>query len=418
VNAALVQYTQPVSTGLETPIDVGFRPALVMFFAGGCTGDTENVGPARMCIGATDGIRQIGYGLAAISGLVNWSSRRIRTDRCVVVRYRTIGAGGTFIAEYEAQLASFTSNGLQLECMATDSGGRLIHALILGDCQGYVGTVGLGTTAPATIPVTGLGFQPAALIALHMYSLTVPEEAVVIQLSLGFMGERPRAFPLALQTIHCNDSSPTDTARAQRLTSSSVYGLWRTISPAGNLDSGSFLSYDPDGFTLNVIQAQPTERHMAYIAIGGCEAQELTQNALTSATTQLLQFPKVQLPRAILCMTTNQGAPPTAVVPNAIFGLGAAVRGGQQMARHFRSQDNQLGGTSAEDLHSGRMLRGIGVPSGLVEFEGRLGAADMSDRVVPIEWLSVSTPARQCRYLCLGDDRDGAHPQLLGGRLP
>lgn len=421
MNAELVSFTQHTSTGVQSEITVGFRPTFAMFWVGGRTSDGETAGSSRMCMGATDGTRQLAYGLAALDVGVNWSSRRIATDRVIVCRYHTGGGGGSFASEYEASFDSFTSTGVVLNVNTTDSGGRIVHMLALDGCNAFVGTTALPTST-TTFSVTGVGFKPTAIFAIHPWSAAVPEEATLIQLSLGFVGRNPIVLTNAAMPVHsiyCNASSNTDTSRSKGYTSTGVpYGLWRTItSGGGSIDEGALVTYDNDGGTFNAAIAHAATRYLAFIAFGSCQAQELAQVSATGLGKQSLAFGKVATPRVMFTSTTNRTAPVGhTVAANALLGIGVVTRDSDEMTRHYRSQDNLLAGVNGEALNSTTCIQGRSV-AGTLEYEAQLHVDGMSEGVVPLDWTTVAATGRFCNYLCLGDNAgEGGHPQILAGK--
>lgn len=111
--------------------------------------------------------------------------------------------------------------------------------------------------ATGNFPVTGVGFQPKALILIGTWSEGDSGFSSSASACIGFMTGPGERF--------CAASSPVTTVGARRWDELAVV----VIAAGGSIIyAADFVSFDPDGFTLNFSVASP-DRRVLYVALGG-----------------------------------------------------------------------------------------------------------------------------------------------------
>jgi hypothetical protein len=279
VFSKVVHFTTPASTGDYDVTDVGITetPKLVILI-GGASGAGETI-DARFTIGAYDGTDQNFNAVFAQDGVPASNTDRRRNTGQI---YRNV-ENTAFLA---ASAVSFLSNGVRLNFATTTVGRRIMAIFFWGDdFSGKVGTIAYGTGTSA-IAVTGLGFQPNAVL-FH----AIGQGAANTALGLGVMtlgmaadnsgGIQRRGFFLFSTEPRGAGPGPSllidDT-----VANGELYGSNNT----GDADPGlviAFNSFDAGGFTVTPAISTGSVTG-AYIAMrfGG---RDVTLTSIASRTT-------------------------------------------------------------------------------------------------------------------------------------
>ena len=233
-----------LSTGNVSYTSVGFEPvALIMWSTPRATeGDSDNTNGA-FCRGMTDGTTTASMSIATNN---NTSPGAPGAKRRSASIYSLDDISGTLLAD--ATFVSFDSDGFTLNWGTAAASGWDIHFLALGgtEYEGvYVGTSLI--TATGAHAVTGVGFQPNALITVHTAMQSgggvAPWVSTATTDCYGGMGF---ADGSAQATSGFSMRDGFVTARGNF---SSTDLMWNKTSTATTVDV-DFASMDADGFTL------------------------------------------------------------------------------------------------------------------------------------------------------------------------
>jgi len=131
-------------------------------------------------------------------------------------------------------------------------------------------------TSTGNQSVTGVGFQPEAIIFVGN-NLTADGNAANATLILGFATSSTNRTTQSTRGF--DGSNPTDASRSTVAT--------KVVSLANSSDTiildADFVSFDADGFTINITTSDGVAYIMNYIALGGTD---LTNSTILQFTTK------------------------------------------------------------------------------------------------------------------------------------
>ena len=175
-------------------------------------------------------------------------------------------------------------------------------------------------TSTGNFSVTGLPFQPAAVIFFSTFS-TSDGEMVSIYTGQGWMCSSGNQ---GCNTQFCADNGDVAVSHG-RSVAHAVYCFSDYSGTAAYL--ASYVSMNSDGFTLNFTTVSASAYNVSYIAIGGSglsvEIGTLSINGTGDFTVSTLSFqPDIVL---ALGRMTNSGTPSAPSLDNAEYSFGAAT---------------------------------------------------------------------------------------------
>ncbi len=262
------------STGNQAVTGVGFLPKIVLFFASENTADGV-IADQNVCIGA--GISSTERAMATVNDEDNVtttdSSRVVSNVECLHLQ----SPGSTGTIRVIADLVSLDADGFTIDITtAPGSAHRVGYLALAGD---DLTNVAIGTFNPSgstgNQAVTGIGFQPDAMLLLH--NGTNVAAGAVTEHTLGFGWAVSTSERGWIGTASDNGAGTSDTFRRQQ-TDTCIGDL----NFSGGTLSGlaDFVSFDADGFTVNWSTAGASGDDYIYIAFKG------GQYAAGSLTTQ------------------------------------------------------------------------------------------------------------------------------------
>lgn len=259
--------SQPTSTGNQQITGVGFQPEALIFWMTNLTAE-GNGASSYLAKGFTDGTNQ---GSTAVAWQDGFNTVQDRTVATKVISL--VNETGTVLAE--AGIVSLDTDGFTINWTTVDSTQRLVTYLALGGTSFTnvkVGSV-TGTTSP--LAVSGVGFQPDAVLLVGRQDST---------LGTGTRGQV--GYGIALSTTSRHTSGARE--RSNGAGSSGLYSV-EFFSPADDLYTTpaetrwDLQSMDTDGFTLvQESGTQATTIGAIYMALKGAG---ISQGILTQPTT-------------------------------------------------------------------------------------------------------------------------------------
>lgn len=265
-NVATGSWTEPGSTGNHDITSLAFQPDAIFVVANQVGAAPPNGSAAidsGLSIGAATGSSEQGVVMgnqddaAAASNSVGFGI----SDSALAL----VSTGGTTITWKEA-FVSFLSNGFTMNATARTAGARVAHFLAFKGGQYHVGNL---TTATNTTPFTetGVGFQPTGAMFASAFRAESSGTTTTDHDHLGFGAASGASAQGAQSRIDKDAADPTDVVDA--IEHDAVYvritTTLATDTVAGIMELDSF---DSDGMTLTMNDADPDAAFVWYLAVG------------------------------------------------------------------------------------------------------------------------------------------------------
>lgn len=161
----------------------------------------------------------------------------------------------------KASLTSFDADGFTLNWATTSS--TAFHYIYIA-LKGVTAKVGstLTQTSLGTWSETGIGFKPKAGIFLTAPKAFPTIVSAHAPLSIGFASDAAEQYVNHSMSLDDQDTSAAATTQNDAL----IYQrLNASLLVRG---AAAFSSWNPDGFTLNMTDADPAEYEMLYLVLG------------------------------------------------------------------------------------------------------------------------------------------------------
>lgn len=227
---------------------------------------------------------------------------------------------------FEFDLSSFDADGFTISVKANDNTADApaptVFYTVLGGAgiSAQVGNFNIDAAAGSTRAVTGVGFQPKALILAGNQDSTFLGAfgAHPVQSHVGIATGPGAAEQVAVYNRHQN-VSPSNTWSAQKAGS-----LFVRYDDAGTLlDETKLSSFDADGFTLSVVTANVDHSAAGYIAIGGTRQFKSYLFDGSTATGNQIISTSGHEPRSLLLLSNGLASGTAAVaVARQTWGMG------------------------------------------------------------------------------------------------
>jgi hypothetical protein len=262
LNAVVGSFALTGSTGNQTVTGLGFTPQVVLFwFAAPQTADgsaaTANIG---FGVGISSSNRRCIFQRSGDSISTTIVDAYQRQD-CVLV------SGATGVVSEKIDLVSLNNGGFTVNVITNASAiASIVNYLALGgsDLTGVAsGSTTLPTT-PTTASVTGLGFQPTAVI-LFASTVTTADPLTAEGSSGGFLGWAVQGGAQVYNSFYSKDAVTTSvTASGNQTTACATLTTGTTVSAQATLQS-----FNSGGFTLNWTTVTGSADVIYYIALAG-----------------------------------------------------------------------------------------------------------------------------------------------------
>ena len=310
-------FTKSTTVGQQSiPHGLGVIPkALILWTAGGDADGVFRDG-FRFAFGVTDGTTSRSAAAASENARDFASASRGQANKVL-----TLIEGGE-IVRAEADLLSWDEAAFTLNWTSNDpSTPYLIHFIAIGGADVLAKVVQWQVpTEVGDKSVTGVGFRPDLVIHAHSGGLTDTPPAISEHGTFG-LGVMDKNGGLWASEFHgVNGRSTNDTQRGQQ-TDSAIYAFRNTLEVGYK---GSYVSIDPDGFTLNFSTIPfPTPFQVFSLALKGVQSKvgSLSKPSGAGAIQEVMGVGF--RPKAVL-LSSVQDVAQAAPVAHSRFGLGAS----------------------------------------------------------------------------------------------
>jgi len=257
-------FAKPNATTGHQSVAVGFLPKVVILFGNYNTTDGSNVGAREFMGAAVSSSKQ--FVIASASGdTLDPTRQDKRWSNALVITQIT---EPTPTVNAEAVFVGMDSSSFTINWTTCDASQRIINYLILGGDDLTNADVGSFTapTSAGNLAVTGVGFQPDALIIVDNTATTTPTgagNAASSAFNIGFVVGT--AKQCSRSTFRQDNQATSNTWGYQRTDS-----CQNTVSGAGAVvRTATIGSMGTDGFTLAFNPAPANAVYINYIALKG-----------------------------------------------------------------------------------------------------------------------------------------------------
>jgi hypothetical protein len=247
------------ATGEESWTGVGFQPDAMMFFNNGdavSSGADSSFGLGFAASSSETGFIHInGDNGNADSDNYRWMEQNAVFAMCTKV-------GGI---DHEATLTSFDTDGFTVNWSNAPFDTDDIIYIAFEGVTASVGTV-TSQTSTGTWSETGLGFQPSAGFFISQMAAHTAEYTTDSRMSIGVAASPTEQSVMGVMMEHNQATMDTDSFHDDGLIYQS-YDHAQTLTGSADLDS-----WDTGGFTLNMIDADPSAYEIMYMVFDGDDA--------------------------------------------------------------------------------------------------------------------------------------------------
>jgi peptidase C25-like protein len=216
---------------------------------------------ADFAFGFSDGTTDGSGSSASQNGVGTSNVARRMANKVITI----VSASQTLLAE--ADMQSWNATSFTLNWTTNDADPSIIHYLLVGGSDVSAKVVRWQmATATGNHAVTGVGFQPTAVIHLHTgsgFTATPPANAANSGFGLGVMDFGGAQW--ATEMFAADAATAGDTQRAQT-TAAAIYTIDNGL---GVTKKASFVSMDADGFTVNFSTANALVSQVYSLALKG-----------------------------------------------------------------------------------------------------------------------------------------------------
>jgi len=314
-------FAKPASTtGNQSVTGVGFQPKLVMFFGNGLTADGTTTGAQEFFGAAVSAASGAVIADAVLDNALNHGSKRF-SNALVITHITPNNATPTVVAE--ASFVTMGADGFTINWTTCDASQRIVNYIALAGDD--LTNVDVGSfTAPTSAgdkAVTGVGFQPDALILFDNAVTTTP-------IAVG--NSKNPSFNMGFIVGTSQQVNRTTTRASDEAAGNWMYQ--RTDSAENSVDktgavvrTSTIKSMDADGFTLTFSVAAANAVYLNYIALKGGQYKTGSFNQATTTGNQSVTGVGFQ-PDGVLFQSSNTGASLVATTPSRLsFGIGVSA---------------------------------------------------------------------------------------------
>lgn len=391
-------FTKRTGTGTQAITGVGFMPKALLLWSMGATaanGGFEDV-DLEHYFGLSDGTNHAA--VSHVSGDALTTSNTAlgyRNDAACVI----VDLGGT--VNSVGAVSSMDADGFTFNwTTATGASGILINFIAIGG-SGVSAVVGDIATNASTgnQAVTGLGFQPSAVIFLPFPAFATAPQAVT-----GFgpsgIGWATNSSQGALDCDALIPDNPSVTTRYQRTAACVVAN-----GAGGVAYEASFVSCDADGFTVDWTTARAGR--LAYMALSGVTVLAGSVTQPTATGVQSVSTPGLT-PAGLLLMSTGQVASSSRQTESRMsFG---ATDGTRQRVS-WSGDANGVSPTRCARRESTTSLSLAGTPVAAGASSTLLAEAAFdafAAEAFSLNWTTADSTGRELLYFALGTTVAGA----------
>ncbi len=258
-NAKVVKFNKQSGTGAQAVTGVGFQPDSILFISSMVANDALGTSSAKLAMGCAVGASQWGMSVHLNNSLATMATNRRQETNMVLMDQNNSDA-----ILSDGSFTSFDADGFTVNWTTNDTTSARIYALCLKGLQVNAGTITQPTSTGAQA-VTGVGFQPAALVlASCCFASATGVQATAARWAVG---ATTGASEEAAIWSGSTDNVADDISDYGSWTNRSI-SMWTEGTPTENA-TADLTAFDADGFTLNWSAADATQRQVLYFALAG-----------------------------------------------------------------------------------------------------------------------------------------------------
>ncbi|MET0591318.1 MAG: hypothetical protein ABW133_01375, partial [Polyangiaceae bacterium] len=389
---AVGSFAKSGSTGSQTVTHgLGQIPKALILWTIGKTNETQS-GGFSYGLGMSDASASYTVAASTRDG-VSPSSAARRTASKALLMITTSGSSAAVLAE--ADLPGWSSTNFSLNWTTNDGQPAIVHYLVIGGPTVTSKLVNWqAPTSAGSKTVTGIGFQPEAVLHFHAgsgYDQTTPTMVANSFFGLGAMDRSGAQW--AIQVTSSHNESPVSSSRAQR-NDSALFMYSEGTSPTVTKDA-KFVSMNADGFTLNFATANGTASQIYSLALGGLKAGVGTFNKTSGASQSVTSGFR---PGAVFFSSYQSAAQTTSTsIATCSLGLGAGD-GTNEASSALVSADN-VSTTVVDGIDkTSKVFVKMNTPP--LDAEADLASFDPSG--FTLNWSTNDAVASQTCFLALG----------------
>ncbi|MEO8521297.1 MAG: hypothetical protein ABI603_08040, partial [Acidobacteriota bacterium] len=304
--------TQVIAHGL------GSVPNAIILWTDGQTNSTFTNASYLFGYGMTDGTtsRSIGAASQTAQTATSNSSTRMANKALTLVQW-----GETVVAE--ADLSSWDATNFTLRWTTNNATAYVIHYIVIGGADVSAKVVDWTmATATGNRSVTGVGFQPNAVIHAHCtYGFTAALPASIANAGFGLGAMDADGDQWASSFLALDNAATSDTQRDQR-TDAAIYSFNNSLAVQ---KKASWVSMDPDGFTVNFSNATSAAAARVFsLALKGVNVKPGSFNKATGSAPRSQPITGVGFQPGVVLLTSMQDITRAAPVAHSRFGIGAS----------------------------------------------------------------------------------------------
>jgi hypothetical protein len=252
-------FTAVSGAGSQSITGLGFRPSFLMTISIDSTTYDSGVSVGKAALGFASGPTARGTVSVTLEDGQGTSDTWVRQRNDRFISELTDSGGDDMLAD----LTSFDADGFTINKSTADA--TDIHYLALAGPQFNVGAFNKVTgAAPASQSVTGVGFEPIALLLASKDLATSTSIVSEGRISFGATDGTTQGATW----FHDDDGLGITDANMRTSTSrTAVHGSASSLNA-----EAAFTSFDPDGFTLNWNPNNAVAEEVLYVAIGNSTA--------------------------------------------------------------------------------------------------------------------------------------------------
>jgi hypothetical protein len=322
------------------------------------------------------------------------SSRRMAAKAITMV----IPGDMTTGALAEADMPSWGSTSFTLNWTTNDGQPVIVHYLLIGGPQVSAKVVNWqAPVATAQKIVTGIGFQPETVLHFHAGAAFInpaPFNQNNSVLGIGAMDKTGAQW--GIQVADANAATTTVTSRAQR--NDAAIFMYTDTGTASVTKQASFVSMNPDGFTLNFTVANANASQIYSLALAGLKAGAGTFNKTIAAAPALQSVTTAFTPGAVF-LASFQIEGQTAMISEPLCSVGlGATDGPHEASSTLVSYDGVTTPTVAGQDKTSKAFIKMNMPP----LDAEADFAGFSSSGFNLNWTTSDPVASQICFLALG----------------
>lgn len=386
LNAKVGSFNGSGSTGNQDITGVGFQPSAVLFWSNPETADGSGIHfEFGFGVGISSSDHRAAGSLSQDALTSSSNSAWNQSSSCIYT------PGGSPRADFVLH----DTDGFRINWISGST--RVINYLALGgtDLTNVKSGAIAAKTTTGNQPYTGVGFQPTALILFAGKFSTDPLDQLTNgAATFGFV-----TSPTARGCVAWRNKNGANPQVAKHRQSKSKVAI--SLTDTGVFTEADFVSFDPDGFTLNFTTAGGSADVLYYLALRGPQFKVSSFNQPAATGDQTITgagfTPKVSLMLSANDTTANNDATNAHALMSLGVATGTAARGcvwaGESDAVSPTVADHNLDRTKLIKMISNSSLT-VNAAADHVSFN--------SDGQV-INWTAADATAREVLVLWIGD---------------